>query len=127
MPPCLALAGWVVAGVVLAGCATAPGAGKPPAGPSPLGAIPDGGIAVPPEAARILTDAPAGAQLSYRLADGRRVMLALSPIHQSGLGDSCRVGRTSANLVGAATPTAYAFCRRDGQWYQTPPVVVSGY
>jgi hypothetical protein len=124
------MAGWVAASVVLAGCGIMTASGGPTlsqqAGPGDSGAASAGGTPVTEDAARIL-NAAADGQLRYRLLDGRVAVLVLGPIQQSGLGEPCRIGRLSPGEVGAARPTAYAFCRHGDHWYEMTPVVVSGY
>lgn len=125
MPPRCAVAGWAAVGVVLVGCGTMSAPGEPTA--SQQASASAAGTPVAADAARILTNAPSGGQLTYRLLDGRTAVLVLGPIRQSGLGELCRVGRLSRSEVGEARPTAYAFCQRGDRWYEMTPVVVSGY
>lgn len=81
---------------------------------------------VPAPAAATLEGGPSGARLDY-VTNGRSVSFTLGPIYQSGLQTSCRIGRARTGGGHGDAPTAYAFCRDGKQWYEMPPVVVSGY
>jgi hypothetical protein len=121
-----AAVGCIIGAALLAGCAMGP----------PVEVVPNAGLPVPgpprdtpvpADGARLLTAAPNGARLDYRLIDGQPAVFVLGPIFQSGLSVPCRIGHLAGARVSSDSPTDYAFCRRGDRWYQMPPVVVSGY
>jgi len=86
-----------------------------------------GGAPVPIDVGQQLERLPPGARLAYRAADGRPMTFELGPPYQSGRGLPCRIGRASLGATTGSVPTTYAFCRKGDQWFEMPPVVISGY
>ena len=123
----LATAAAIMAVAVLGGCGTIHWTVAQALGPDATAIEIGRGHPVAPAAARILASAPTGGRLDYPL-NGRTVSFVLGGTYQSGSQLPCRIGRLNDTGAGpASTPTVYAFCNRNGEWYEMNPVVVSGY
>jgi hypothetical protein len=116
--------------LVLGGCGTSGdwlGSGASADRPAGIGVSPFSRarpVAAPVAAA--LDSSPNGARLDYAVS-GRPVSFTLGSVYQSGLQVPCRIGRLNGGGGRSDTPTTYAFCRDGNQWYEMPPVVISGY
>jgi len=123
----LATAATIAAIAMLGGCGTIHWTAAQALAPDETAVEIARGHPVAPAAAQILASAPAGARLDYPF-NGRTVSFVLGGTYRSGAQLPCRTGRMDNLGAGpVSTPTVYAFCNSNGEWYEMNPVVVSGY